>query len=104
MDSMTKINQQVPVNLITETQQPVDKIENNDKKDKKKKKKNRCYFKGCNKKLTISTVTCKCNKRFCPQHRLQAQHNCKIVNTINKELLMEQFGLGGGNFKKLEVI
>ena len=74
------------------------------KKKKKKKKKNRCSFEGCNKKLTISTVTCKCNKRFCGIHRNQSRHNCPINDKLDKFKLMQKNGLGGGQFNKIEVI
>ena len=73
-------------------------------KKKKKKSKNRCAFEGCKKKLNLATVTCKCNKRFCGLHRLQNQHNCSIINTFDKQKLMQKGGLGGGQFKKLEAI
>jgi predicted nucleic acid binding AN1-type Zn finger protein len=73
-------------------------------KKKKKKSKNRCAFEGCRKKLNLATVTCKCNKRFCGLHRLQNQHNCPIINTLDKQKLMQKCGLGGGTFKKLEAI
>ena len=73
-------------------------------KKKKKKSKNRCAFEGCKKKLNLATVTCKCNKRFCGLHRLQNQHNCPIINTFDKQKLMQKGGLGGGQFKKLEAI
>ena len=73
-------------------------------KKKKKKSKNRCAFEGCRKKLTLATVTCKCNKRFCGLHRLQNQHNCPIINTLDKQKLMQKCGLGGGKFQKLEAI
>tara|TARA_B100000925_G_scaffold290626_1_gene276280 strand:+ start:2775 stop:3104 length:330 start_codon:yes stop_codon:yes gene_type:complete len=82
----------------------VDKKEKKVKKSKKKKGRDRCCFKGCKKALNLATVTCKCNKRFCALHRLQAQHDCEVINTIDKEKLMQQFGLGGGDFKKLQVI
>ena len=71
---------------------------------KKKKSKNRCAFEGCRKKLNLATVTCKCNKRFCGLHRLQNQHNCPIINTLDKQKLMQKCGLGGGKFQKLEAI
>ena len=73
-------------------------------KKKKKKSKNRCAFEGCKKKLNLATVTCKCKKRFCGIHRLQNKHNCPIINTFDKQQLMQKCGLGGGQFKKLEAI
>ena len=73
-------------------------------KKKKKKSKNRCAFEDCRKKLNLATVTCKCNKRFCGLHRLQIQHNCPIINTLDKQKLMQKCCLGGGKFQKLEAI
>lgn len=74
------------------------------KKPKKKKSKNRCAFEDCRKKLNLATVTCKCNKRYCGLHRLQNKHNCPIINTLDKQKIMEKCGLGGGKFQKLEAI
>ena len=98
-------------NIKTNTMQNTDTIiptiincEDKKKKEKKKKKKDRCCFKGCKKALNLATVTCKCNKRFCALHRLQAQHDCEVINNIDKDKLMQKFGLGGGDFKKLQVI
>ena len=100
-------NENIKTNTMQNTDSTVPTIincEDKKKKDKKKKKKDRCSFKGCKKALNLATVTCKCNKRFCALHRLQAQHDCEVINTIDKEKLMQQFGLGGGDFKKLQVI
>ena len=100
-------NKNIKTNTMQNTDFPISTIMNcNDKnKNKKnKKKKDRCCFKECKKALNLATVTCKCNKRFCALHRLQAQHDCEIINTIDKDKLMQKFGLGGGDFKKLQVI
>lgn len=73
------------------------------KKNKKiKKKSKRCCEKYCKKKLSLVdlTIKCKCNKSFCPKHRPYTQHNCQYK--INNNNL--QKGLGGGNFKQIEVI
>ena len=74
------------------------------KKKKKKKSKNRCAFEGCKKKLTLATVSCKCDKRFCGIHRPQERHQCPIINTLDKVQIMQKCGLGGGSFCKLEAI
>ena len=91
-------------NAQSEIIKDVDKKEKKGKEIKKEKRGDRCCFKGCKKALNLATVTCKCNKRFCALHRLQAQHDCEVINTIDKEKIMQQFGLGGGDFKKLQVI
>ena len=72
---------------------------------KKKKKKNRCQFKGCKIKLKISDMACcNCKKRYCAAHRTKTQHNCPVVETIDKDALMRKNGLGGGGFKKIEAL
>ena len=46
------------------------------KKPELTKKKNRCAFDGCRKKLKITSLTCRCQKRFCKKHFLAEKHNC----------------------------
>lgn len=96
----------IKTNMMQNTVSEIPTINCDDKKkkEKKRKKKDRCSFKGCKKALNLATVTCKCNKRFCALHRLQAQHDCEVINNIDKDKLMQKFGLGGGDFKKLQVI
>ena len=48
----------------------------------KKTDKPRCCMEGCNKKLKLSDMECRCEKRFCLIHRLPEQHNC-IINYKN---------------------
>ena len=53
--------------------------ENCSKTEKKKKKKTpRCAYEGCRKKLSAISLslTCRCNKVFCPLHRLPESHKC----------------------------
>ena len=91
----------------------MDKIENKEQKPKplqeckKKKKKNlkkRCNHLGCNKKLLISCMKCKCDKKFCNLHRLPHQHNCTFIQNIQKDIFCQKNGLGGGNFNKIQSI
>jgi len=44
----------------------------------KKKKRNRCEHAGCKKKLKKSRtfLSCRCGGLFCPDHRLQCDHEC----------------------------
>lgn len=84
-----------------------DKVVEKKEKKKKKKKKiklNRCYQ--CKKKLNITEqqMTCKCGANFCSKHRLQCQHNCPILKKFDKEAFKKKCGLGGGNFKQIEVL
>ena len=74
------------------------------KKKKKKNLKKRCNHLGCNKKLLISCMICKCNKKFCNHHRLPHQHDCSFVEQMNKDIFCEKNGLGGGGFKQIESI
>lgn len=48
------------------------------KEDKREscKKTNICSFDGCKKKLKITSLTCRCQKRFCNKHFLAEKHNC----------------------------
>jgi len=71
-------------------------------KTKKKSKTHRCSLEGCNKKLKISDMPCKCKFIYCSKHRLQHQHNCILNSDINKDILMGK--LGGGVFKKITTI
>ena len=78
-----------------------------EKKEKKKKKKiklNKCNI--CKIKLSIAQqqMTCKCGLNFCSKHRLQNQHNCPTLNKFDKEAFKQKCGLGGGEFKQVEVL
>jgi hypothetical protein len=55
-----------------------EKKQTSEKEVKKKsyKKNNRCGFDGCKKKLHITSVECRCNKKFCNKHFLAEKHNC----------------------------
>ena len=62
------------------------------KKKHKKKKKNRCFFEGCNKKLSTidKLMTCKCSHNYCKQHVSITNHNCKAnFLALNKEYLIK---------------
>ena len=56
---------------------------------KKGKKSSRCNLEECNKKLKLSDMMCRCEKRFCSLHRLPEQHTCSIdyknINPIHLE-------------------
>tara|TARA_B100001093_G_scaffold317163_1_gene302561 strand:+ start:1344 stop:1571 length:228 start_codon:yes stop_codon:yes gene_type:complete len=47
-----------------------------DSTKKTKSKSKRCSFEGCNKKLTILDVPCKCKLIFCKNHKFFTNHNC----------------------------
>ena len=70
-----------------------------------KKKKPRCSFEGCNKKLTITDMECRCRNKYCQLHRIPETHDCSFnFKNIDKENFMQKCGLGGGINKKINVI
>ena len=70
------------------------------KKSKTKKKVPRCNHPDCRTKLKLSDMPCKCKLIFCAIHRPFYKHNCCYI-----EHGMDKInGIGGGNFKKIEVI
>jgi predicted nucleic acid binding AN1-type Zn finger protein len=85
-------------------QSPTQKSLQECKKKKKKNLRKRCNHLGCSKKLLISVMKCKCNKKFCNHHRLPHQHDCSFVEQITKDIFCEKNGLGGGGFKQIESI
>ena len=76
------------------------------KKKKKKKSKKRCWLDGCNAKLKLTDMECKCKHRFCAKHRMIEQHQCEYLkNTSNKDIYLAKMqGLGGGSFTKLQTM
>ena len=40
------------------------------------KKNKKCSFQGCKKKISITSMKCRCKKKFCEKHRLPEQHEC----------------------------
>jgi predicted nucleic acid binding AN1-type Zn finger protein len=40
--------------------------------------KKRCECEGCNIKLLLTDMQCKCNKRFCSRHRVPEDHKCSF--------------------------
>ena len=40
--------------------------------------KNICNFDGCNKKLKITDMSCKCEKIFCKIHKFPEDHKCSF--------------------------
>jgi len=65
------------------------------KKAKKTKKKNkkpkRCQHNECKKKLSLVDLTCvcKCNKYFCPLHRMCEKHQCEYNFEEEKKRLYQ---------------
>jgi predicted nucleic acid binding AN1-type Zn finger protein len=38
----------------------------------------KCQKDGCKKKLTLTSIQCKCKKYFCPTHRYEQEHACEF--------------------------
>lgn len=49
-----------------------------------------CAAEGCKKKLSLTSVECKCGKAFCSSHRYAEQHNCTYDYKKNKEDLLNK--------------
>jgi len=75
------------------------------KKPKKKTKCKRCSFETCKRKLKLTDMVCRCQKRYCSLHRLPEKHCCEFnFKNETEEAFMERVGLGGGVPCKMEVI
>jgi hypothetical protein len=63
-----------------------------------------CQADNCNNKLKISDLYCRCNKKFCIQHRLAEYHNCSYNYKYTKEeenKIINQMKLGSEKVIKL---
>ena len=53
----------------------------------------RCECDGCNRKLMLTDLKCKCNKYFCMSHRYMDDHKCSYdyksegINNLKKQLV-----------------
>jgi predicted nucleic acid binding AN1-type Zn finger protein len=45
----------------------------------------KCECSGCNKKLLLSSLQCKCEKYFCDMHRYSDNHKCTFDYKLNNE-------------------
>ena len=65
--------------------------------------KKRCACEGCNIKLLLTDMPCKCEKRFCSRHRVPEDHKCSFdYKAAGKALLSSNLVKVEG--KKLEYI
>ena len=61
----------------------------NNNKEIKKEKKKRCFY--CKKRLKILEENlCKCEKIFCPKHRLCHSHNCPLIKLDDHKKKIEK--------------
>lgn len=65
------------------------------------KKNKKCSFEGCNKKLKITSIKCRCGMKFCDKHRLPETHSCSFDFKKNRTQYLINKGLGGGQFNKV---
>lgn len=77
------------------------KIKNKKSKKRKFKEPKKCQLEGCNKKLGIVKIKCKCELYFCPKHR--TCHNCTFDYRKNSNL-SKILNKGNSNFKKIDKI
>ncbi len=54
-----------------------------------KTEKPKCFMDGCNKRLKLTDMECRCENRYCSKHRLPECHNCNVnyknVNPLKLE-------------------
>ena len=69
--------------------------------------KKKCSMKGCNKKLKLTDLPCRCKYIYCIKHRLPETHNCtwNPKNSEEMAIYKEKSGLNiKSNYKKVEII
>jgi predicted nucleic acid binding AN1-type Zn finger protein len=63
-----------------------------------------CSHSVCNKKLTLASIKCKCEKKFCDAHRPAEEHACAFdFRAEGKDILMRHMSTAIIG-KKLEAI
>lgn len=61
-----------------------------DKVPPKKTKRRTCAAEGCRKKLTLTSVECKCGQTFCSSHRYAEQHECPYDYKATKQEILSK--------------
>jgi hypothetical protein len=63
----------------------------------------KCECDGCNKKLMLTDIECKCKKFFCVNHRYMTDHKCTYDYRLNgiKELEKNLVKVEGIKFEKI---
>jgi hypothetical protein len=64
-------------------------------KKKKKTKKSRCALDGCRKKLELIAWACKCDKKFCQNHRPAQSHSCSYNWRTSHQMVLNNTMLKG---------
>ena len=50
----------------------------------------KCAHSDCKKKLALTSITCKCEKTFCPNHRYPTDHACSFdFHNSAKQVLLK---------------
>lgn len=95
VDSKPKVNNVQKEITPIETQplvstQNIETIVEKPQIPKKITKRNICAAEGCRKKLTLTSVECKCGKTFCSMHRYAEEHECSFDYKTKKEELLSK--------------
>jgi len=72
---------------IIEKNEKSKKEEEKEEKKTEKPKKSRCYQ--CNKKLSMMSFTCKCDKMFCIAHQIPHNHKCSYNHKQEKMIQIQ---------------
>ena len=55
--------------------------------------KQRCAFEGCKNILTLTSIACRCEKKFCGAHRPAESHSCSFdYRASAKDILLKTMG------------
>lgn len=64
----------------------------------------RCQKEGCKKKLTLTSVSCKCKKFYCMSHRYETEHGCTFDYRNEQTKLLNKYMSTPIVSQKLEAI
>jgi len=88
-------NKKIPVNIEKDEQKVENKIPIL-KNNKNKKKRGKCSFDGCNTKLKITSLECRCKAKFCVKHFSAEKHNCAFdYKTLGRKNIIKKGSLDG---------
>ncbi len=81
---LSKIDKQDSINIEIKNNESesqtkekiVNNVDNNKSTISLREKNKRCSLDGCNKKLRLTDMACRCGKKFCGNHRVCSDHNC----------------------------
>lgn len=64
----------------------------------------RCEHTNCRKKLTLTSIRCKCEKYFCSAHRYESEHACTFDYRAEQKENLNKYMSTAVITKKVEVI